>query len=95
MSSDLYPDLLAFSESDVYEILSTLDSTKSIGPDGIGPAVLKYCADALAQPLCWLFHISIRTAYFRHSSGRVILLFLFINLGISLISLTIDPYLLT
>ena len=60
--SDMYPDLLAFSEADVYEILSTLDPTKSSGPDGIGPAILRNCALALASPLHHLFNISIRSA---------------------------------
>ena len=48
-----------FSESEVFEALSTLDPTKSNGCDGIGPKLLKHCALALYIPLHHLFSVSL------------------------------------
>ena len=42
-------------EMDVYEALSSLDTTKASGPDGIGPKVLAHCASALYSPFHHLF----------------------------------------
>ena len=39
----------------VYNVLSSLDPSKSIGPDGIAPRVLKNCCDSLCVPLSMLF----------------------------------------
>ena len=39
----------------VFSILSSSNSSKATGIDGIGPAVLKYCATSLCQPLSFLF----------------------------------------
>lgn len=52
---------LEISEQDVYNVLSSLDHTKSMGLDGIGPKLLKFCALAIYQPLHHLFVTSIRT----------------------------------
>ena len=52
---------LDISESDVYEALSSLDPQKSSGPHGISPALLKYCAVPLTEPLHKLFVMSIRS----------------------------------
>ena len=41
---------IGISELDVFEILSTLDASKAMGFDGIGPKVLKHCALALFKP---------------------------------------------
>ena len=49
-------------EVDIYEVLSTLDSDKSPGPDGISQAVLKCCAVALTPPLHHLFVLSVQTS---------------------------------
>ena len=46
---------IGISELDVYKALSSLDTTKAGGPDGIGPKVLKHCASALYSPLHHLF----------------------------------------
>ena len=40
-------------------ILASLDATKSMGIDGIGPRVLKHCATALCAPLHHLFSLSL------------------------------------
>ena len=48
-----------FSDSDVYEVLVGLDTTKAVGIDGIGPNLLKSCALALCEPLCHLFQTSL------------------------------------
>ncbi len=49
-----------FNDSEVHRILCSLDTTKSMGIDGIGPSVLKNCADAIYEPLCHLFRCSIK-----------------------------------
>ena len=46
---------IGISEMDVYKALSSLDTTKAGGPDGIGPKVVKHCASALYSPLHHLF----------------------------------------
>ena len=38
---------IGISEMDVYEALSSLDTSKAGGPDGIGAKILKHCASAL------------------------------------------------
>ena len=43
-------------------MLTSLDPDKSPGPDGINPAVLKYCAVALTPPLHHLFVLSVQTS---------------------------------
>ena len=50
---------LQISQLDVFEALNSLDVTKSTGPDGIGPKLLKQCALALYFPIHHLFCISI------------------------------------
>ena len=47
-------------EADIYEVLASLDPDKSPGPDGIKPAILKYCAVALTPPLHHLFVLSVQ-----------------------------------
>ena len=46
---------IGISEMDVYEALNSLDISKAMGIDGIGPKVLKHCAVALYEPLHHLF----------------------------------------
>ena len=41
-------------ECDVYDILSSLNPSKTMGIDSIGPKVLKYCAWALCYPVTLL-----------------------------------------
>ena len=43
------------SSSEVFETLSSLDSTKAMGIDGIGPCLLKECAHVLYLPFHYLF----------------------------------------
>ena len=54
---------IGISELDVFEILSTLDASKAMGFDGIGPKVLKHCALALCKPLHHLFLLSLSQHY--------------------------------
>jgi len=49
---------ITISESDVYDALTSLNPTKAMGIDGIGPKVLKSCALALYQPIHHLFVLS-------------------------------------
>ena len=51
---------IAITTSDVYTALATLDPTKAMEIDGIGPRVLKFCALPLSQPLCHLFCLSLK-----------------------------------
>ncbi|XP_072028470.1 uncharacterized protein [Amphiura filiformis] len=51
-------------ESDVLEILCSLDTSKAAGPDGISPRLLKECASQIAHPLCHIFNCSL-------SSGKL------------------------
>ena len=56
-----YPSIsnISLTELDVFSALSSLDPTKSMGVDGIGPKLLKQCALALYIPLHHLFQLSI------------------------------------
>lgn len=53
---------IEFTSSDIYHALASLNPTKSMGPDGISPLVLKSCACALADPLYHLFNCSLRSS---------------------------------
>ena len=48
-----------FSESDVYNALTSLEPNKAIGIDGIGPNILKVCVPLLYKPLHYLFILRI------------------------------------
>lgn len=52
-------DSIEFTVSDVFGVLSTLDASKAMGIDGIGPQLLKSCATALCEPLHYLFKRSL------------------------------------
>ena len=59
------PDTLSsisISEVDVYYALTSLDPSKDVGLDDIGPRVLRSCAAVLTKPLHHLFFISTRYA---------------------------------
>ena len=53
----------SISEDDVYTTLFSLDTTKSMGVDGIGPIIFKNCAVGLYKPLHHLFMLSISQCY--------------------------------
>lgn len=46
-------------ESDVFDALNLLDTSKAMGIDGISPLILKSCALALYEPLCHLFNLTL------------------------------------
>lgn len=48
---------IQINDSEVYDVLTSLDTTKAQGLDGIGPSVLKFGALALYQPLHHLFSL--------------------------------------
>ena len=54
---------ISISESDVHKALSSLNTTKAMGIDGIGPKLLKHCALALYKPIHHLFMLSISHFY--------------------------------
>ena len=55
--------VIGISELDVFDALSSLDSSKAMGMDGIGPKVLKQCALALYKPIHHLFLLSLSQHY--------------------------------
>ena len=54
---------ITMSATDVYEALVALNPTKSMGYDGIGPSLLKFCALPLHEPLHHLFLLSLSQRY--------------------------------
>ena len=54
---------IVITAEDVHEALASLDLNKAMGPDGISPKVLKYCAEALCQPISYLFQLTITNSY--------------------------------
>ena len=54
---------ISIQESEVYELLISLNTSKAMGCDGISPMLLKHCATALFQPLHHLFLLSIMHIY--------------------------------
>ena len=54
---------ISISESDVYEALTCLNITKSMGIDGIGPKIWSHCALALYKPIHHLFILSLSNLY--------------------------------
>ena len=59
-----FPDELACDKDTVYELLTSLDASKSSGPDGISAKMLKNTAVGIASSVSQLFNLSIK-------SGRV------------------------
>ena len=53
LSSQLYEIL--FEECDIFKILASLDPSKAMGIDSIGPRILKHCATSLCSPITTLF----------------------------------------
>ena len=51
-------DDFLITESEVFQVLSSLDPSKAMGCDGIGPRLLKHCALAVYQPFHNLFCLS-------------------------------------
>ena len=56
-------DDIVFDVSEVFRILASLDTTKAMSIDGIGPLVLKSCADVLCVPIHHLFTVSLSSGY--------------------------------
>ena len=54
---------ISIQESEVYEFLISLNTSKAMGCDGISPILLKHCATALFQPLHHQFLLSIMQSY--------------------------------
>lgn len=51
---------IEIAEQEVFEALISLDPSKAVGPDGIGPNLLKYCSTALCNPLHHLFSLCLQ-----------------------------------
>ena len=51
---------ITISEGDVYNALSSLNTNKASGIDGIGPKILNHCAISLFKPLHYLFSLCLR-----------------------------------
>ena len=52
------------SESDVYEVLTTLNLTKYAGSDEVSAKLLKSCATSLVEPVTYICYLSLRTNTF-------------------------------
>ena len=55
---------IVISESDVLDILTTLDPTKAVGHDHVGPRLPKEAPNELSAPLCKLFNLSLNQKIF-------------------------------
>ena len=51
---------VAISQTDVFDILTSLDVSKASGIDNISPAIFKYCAAPLLHVICHLFSTSLQ-----------------------------------
>uniref|UniRef100_A0A1X7V2D1 Reverse transcriptase domain-containing protein n=2 Tax=Amphimedon queenslandica TaxID=400682 RepID=A0A1X7V2D1_AMPQE len=60
-SSPIMTNSLLSFEDEVFCELSSLDGSKALGIDGIGPLYLKHYAVALTPPLTYLFNLSVST----------------------------------
>ena len=56
---DLVLNKISVSESEVFNALSSLDPSKAMGIDGIGPKILKHCAIAIFKQIHHLFCLSL------------------------------------
>ena len=54
------PEDLLCTVEEVTELLKSIDTTKSTGPDGVSGKMLKMTADAIAPSVTALFNLSIR-----------------------------------
>ena len=55
---------LQLTETEVEDILKTLDTSKAIGPDLVSPKLLKEASSILKSPLCRLFNLSLTAGKF-------------------------------
>ena len=65
-TSDCLPELLC-SEAEVYDLIVGLDPSKSTGPDGISPKMLRGTVDAIVPSLTRLFNLSLTNGSFPES----------------------------
>ena len=63
IDSSTCPEELLCTDSEVYEMLAALDVTKSSGPDGISPRMLKSTAPCIAPSLTRLFNRSVHFSW--------------------------------
>ena len=62
-----YPSKLLCYEAEVFDLILSLDPTKSTGPDGISIKMLKGTIDAIVPSLTRLFNLSLSTGTFPNS----------------------------
>jgi hypothetical protein len=55
---------LQFTVLEVLNALLVLNSNKGLGPDGVPPLILKYCASVLVLPICLFFNRSLASCVF-------------------------------
>jgi hypothetical protein len=55
---------IIITETDVDDILKTLDTSKATGPDMLNPRLLKEASSILKYPLCKHFNLSLSTSIF-------------------------------
>ena len=61
LSPDGCPAVLLCSEEEVFDLISSLDTSKSTGPDGISARMLKSVATSITPSLTRLFNLSLST----------------------------------
>lgn len=77
-----YSGMVEISLADVFRALCELDHSKAMVTDGIGPKILKSCANALCEPLHYLFHVS----HISHLSGNYTVCIPFTSQVLNLVS---------
>ena len=63
ISNDTLLNDVVITTADVHQALCSLDPNKTIGPDGVSPKVLKYCADVPCQLIRYLFQLTITNGH--------------------------------
>ena len=68
------PEQLLCTEEEVFSLLTSLDVTKTSGPDGISARMLKATAATIAPVVTKLFNLSINTGHFLAWTAKSLLL---------------------
>ena len=77
--TDFLPsDFAPIPAEQVFDLITSLDTTKANDPGGISAFMLKSTANSIASPLAKLFSLSLSTGSFR-KCGTLQVLFLFLS----------------
>lgn len=70
-------DTIIVNQTEIIDILSSLQINKACGPDGISHRMLKYTSETVALPLCKLFNMSLQRRSYPHLWKSAIVMPLF------------------